>query len=321
MIRLIALFISIVLQIVAAGIALRFMKLTRYRLSWILLSSSFVLMAVRTLIQLIEYFQGKPSFELMMADEWMNVLISVMIITGVVLIRELFYSLKRAETDRTRSERRLLNAVINTEETEKKRFAKDLHDGLGPLLSTVKMSLSALTTRVTDPVGTEILNNTSHVVNEAINTIKEISNNMSPHVLTNLGIASAISTFTAKVNSTRSVKIDFRTNMEGERFDSDKEVVIYRAACELINNGMKHSGASRIEIELRRHQKIITLQYLDNGRGFDMEKLSSEEAVGMGIPNIETRVRSVDGVFVIESSRGKGTSALIRVDGDAEVRP
>ena len=158
MIRLIALFISIILQMVAAGIALRFMKITRYRLSWILLSSSFVLMAIRTLIQLIEYFHGKPSFELMMADEWVNVLISVMIITGVILIRELFYSLKRAEIDRLRSERRLLNAVINTEETEKKRFAKDLHDGLGPLLSTVKMSLSALKTRVTDPVGIDILN-------------------------------------------------------------------------------------------------------------------------------------------------------------------
>jgi signal transduction histidine kinase len=314
MIRLIALFISVVLQIVAASIALRFMKITRYRLSWILLSTSFVLMALRTLIQLIEYFHGKPSFELMMADEWMNVLISVMIITGVVLIRELFYSLKRAETDRMRSERRLLNAIINTEETEKKRFAKDLHDGLGPLLSTVKMSLSALNTRVTDPVGKDILNNTNHVVNEALSTIKEISNNMSPHVLTNLGVASAITAFAKKVNTTRSVTIDFRTNMEGERFETDKEVVIYRVACELINNGMKHSGASKIEMELHRHQKIITLQYLDNGRGFDMEKLSSEEAVGMGISNIETRVRSVDGVFVIESAKGKGTSALIKVD-------
>ena len=314
MVRLIALFISIVLQIVAAGIAFRFIKMTRYRLSWILLSTSFVLMAIRTLIQLIEYFQGKPSFELMMVDEWMNVLVSVMIITGVVLIRELFYSLKRAETDRIRSERRLLNAVINTEETEKKRFAKDLHDALGPLLSTVKMSLSALNGRITDPVGQEILQNTSHVVNEALGTNKEISNNMSPHVLTNLGVASAISAFAAKLNMVRSVLIDFRTNMEGVRFDTDKEVVIYRAAFELINNGMKHSGASKIEIELRQHQKIITLQYLDNGRGFDMEKLRSEEAVGMGIPNIETRVRAVDGVFVIESSRGKGTSALIRVD-------
>jgi len=314
MVRLIALIISIALQIIAAVIALRFMKMTRYRLSWILLSTSFVLMSLRTLIQLIEYFEGKPSFELTMMDDWMNVLISVLIISGVVLIRELFTSLKRAETDRMRSDRRLLNAIINTEETEKKRFAKDLHDGLGPLLSTVKMSLSALIPMVSDPVGKEILGNTNHVVNEALSTIKEIANNMSPHVLTNLGVASAISTFAAKVNQTRSVSIDFRTNMEGERFDTDKEVVMYRAACELINNGMKHSGASRIEMDLHRHQKIITLQYLDNGRGFDTEKLTSEEAVGMGIPNIETRVRAVDGVFLIESSKGKGTSALIRVN-------
>jgi signal transduction histidine kinase len=314
MVRLIALIISIALQIIAAVIALRFMKMTRYRLSWILLSTSFVLMSLRTLIQLIEYFEGKPSFELTMMDNWMNVLISVLIISGVVLIRELFTSLKRAETDRMRSDRRLLNAIITTEESEKKRFAKDLHDGLGPLLSTVKMSLSALIPMVSDSVGKEILANSNHVVNEALSTIKEIANNMSPHVLTNLGVASAISTFTAKVNQTRSVSIDFRTNMEGERFDTDKEVVMYRAACELINNGMKHSGASRIEMDLHRHQKIITLQYLDNGRGFDTEKLTSEEAVGMGIPNIETRVRAVDGVFLIESSKGKGTSALIRVN-------
>lgn len=314
MVRLIALIISIALQIIAAVIALRFMKMTRYRLSWILLSISFVLMSLRTLIQLIEYFQGHPSFVLTMMDDWMNVLISVLIISGVVLIRELFTSLKRAETDRMRSDRRLLNAIITTEETEKKRFAKDLHDGLGPLLSTVKMSLSALIPMVSDNVGKEILANTNHVVNEALSSIKEIANNMSPHVLTNLGVASAISTFAAKVNQTRSVSIDFRTNMEGERFDTDKEVVMYRAACELINNGMKHSGASKIEMDLHRHQKIITLQYLDNGRGFDTEKLTSEEAIGMGIPNIETRVRAVDGVFLIESSKGKGTSALIRVN-------
>ncbi len=315
MIRLIALFISVVLQIVAAGIAIRFMKITRYRLSWILLSSSFVLMALRTLIQLISYFHGRPTFELMLADDWMNVLISVMIITGVILIRELFYSLKRAETERIRSERRLLNAIIYTEEREKKRFAKDLHDGLGPLLSSAKMSLSALGARINDPAGREILLSITHTVNESLSAIREISNNMSPHVLTNLGVASAISAFASKLNMMRGVSIDFRTNMEGERFDTDREVVVYRAACELINNGMKHSGASKIEIELRRHQKIITLQYLDNGRGFEMEKLSTEEPTGMGIPNIETRVRSVDGIFVIESARGKGTSALIRING------
>ena len=182
MVRLVALIISFILQIIAAIIALRLMKLTKYRLSWMLLSLSFVFMAVRKIIQFFEYFRGTPSYTWQMIDEWIGVLVSVMIIVGVILIRELFNYLKRADMDRFRTEKRVLNAIINTEENERKRFAKDLHDGLGPILSTVKMSLSALNERIKDPSGTAILNNTNHLINEAINTIKDISNNLSPHV-------------------------------------------------------------------------------------------------------------------------------------------
>jgi signal transduction histidine kinase len=313
MVRLIALIISIVLQIVAAVIALRFMKLTKYRLSWILLSLSFVFMAVRKLIQLYETFRGTPSYGVQMLDEWIGVLISFLIIVGVVLMREIFYSLKRAEIDRLKTERRVINAIINTEENEKKRFAKDIHDGLGPLLSTVKMSLSALTEKIKDPSGTEILENANHLVNEAINTIKEVSNNLSPHVLTNFGLSSAISAFTAKINQTKALEIDFKSNMETIRLENDKEVVIYRAVCELINNSILHSGASRIEIELNKHEKFVTLQFYDNGRGFDTSRLEKEDNKGMGISNIETRVKSIEGVFILESNPGKGTSALIKV--------
>ncbi len=313
MIRLVALIISIVLQIFAAAIALRFMKLTKYRLSWILLSLSFVFMAVRKIIQLFEFFRGTPSYTWQMIDEWIGVLISFMIIVGVILIRELFYSLKKAEMDRSRTERRVLNAVINTEENERKRFANDLHDGLGPLMSTVKMSLSALNERINDPSGNVILNNTNHLVNEAINTLKDISNNLSPHVLTNFGLSSAIGAFTTKINQTKAIEIEFKSNMENARLENDKEVVIYRAVCELINNSIRHSGASKIEIELNKHEKFITLQFFDNGRGFDTSTLYSEDPKGMGLSNIETRVRSVDGVFILESNPGKGTSALIRV--------
>src|SRR4030042_3371987 len=192
MVRLIALIISIVLQILSSSVALRFMKLTKYRLSWILLSLSFVFMAVRKIIQLFEYFRGTPSLTWQMIDDWTDVLISCLIIVGVILIRELFSSLKRADIDRLRAEKRVINAIINTEENERKRFAKDLHDGLGPLLSTVKMSLSALGERITDNTGTVILNNTNHLVNEAINTLKDISNNLSPHVLSNFGLSSAL---------------------------------------------------------------------------------------------------------------------------------
>ncbi len=313
MIRLVALIISIVLQIIAASIALGFMKMTKYRISWILLSLSFVFMAIRKFIQLFEFFRGTPSYTWQMIDEWIGVLVSFMIIFGVVLIREIFYSLKKAEIDRLRTERRVLNAIINTEENERRRFANDLHDGLGPILSTVKMSVSSLSDRISDPDGIEILNNTNHLVNEALNTIKEISDNLSPHVLSNFGLTSAISAFTTKINQTGIVEIDFKSNMENYRLENDKEVVIYRAACELINNAIRHSGASHIEIELNKHEKFVTLHFYDNGRGFDSSSLRKEDIKGMGLSNIETRVKSVEGVFVIESTKGKGTTALIRV--------
>ncbi|MGD0340370.1 MAG: ATP-binding protein [Bacteroidales bacterium] len=313
MIRLIALVISIILQIIAASVALSFMKLTRYRLSWIFLSLAFVFMAVRKIIQFFEFFRGTPSLTWQMIDEWTGVLISFLIIFGVILIREIFFSLKRAETDRTRTEKRVLNAIISTEENERRRFAKDLHDGLGPLLSTVKMSLSSLGPRISDSSGVVILNNTNHLVNEAISTLKDISNNLSPHVLTNFGLASAISAFTTKINQTKAIEIDFKSNMENVRLENDKEVVIYRAACELINNAIRHSGASRIDIELNKNGKIVTLQFYDNGRGFDTSNLNRDDNKGMGLSNIETRVKTVEGVFILESTPGKGTSALIKV--------
>jgi signal transduction histidine kinase len=151
------------------------------------------------------------------------------------------------------------------------------------------------------------------MTNEAIATIKEISNNLSPHVLINFGLASAINTFVTKLNLAKTIPVDFKTNMEKVRIDPDVEVVIYRAVCELINNSIRHSGASRIEIDLNRHEKFVTLQFSENGRGFDPELLRAEEKKGMGISNIETRVRSINGVFILESTPGRGTNALIKV--------
>lgn len=313
MVHLVALVISIVLLIVASSVALSFIKLTKFRLSWLFLSMAFVFMAVLKIIELFEFFQRSPSATWQIVDEWLATIIAVFIILGVVLIREIFISLKRAEIDRQRSEKKVLNAVINTEENERKRFAKDLHDGLGPLLSTVKMSLSALTDKISDEYGKEILTNTNHLVNEAINTIKDISNNLSPHILTNFGLESALSTFVSKINQTKMVKIDFKSNLKEERIDSDKEVVLYRAACELINNSVKHSGASKIDIDLNRQERFLTLQIVDNGRGFDSSMLKSNGNKGMGLSNIETRVKSVEGVFIIESALGKGTSSLIKI--------
>jgi signal transduction histidine kinase len=270
-------------------------------------------MAVRKIIQLFGFFRGAPSYTWQMIDEWLGVVVSIFIISGVILIRELFISLKRAEIERMRSENHIITAIINTEEKERKRFAKDLHDGLGPILSTVKMSLSALAGKIKDPTSDRVLANTSRLTDEAISAIKEISNNLSPHVLSNFGLTSALNAFTTKISQTKTIEIDFKSNMINHRLDNGKEVVVYRTVCELINNSIRHSGASKIDIELNKHEKFITLNFNDNGKGFDAEMYNADDAKGMGLSNIKARVRSVEGIFILESIPGKGTNALIKI--------
>ncbi|MDA3890651.1 MAG: histidine kinase [Salinivirgaceae bacterium] len=313
MLRLVTLLISIVLQLIAAIFALRLMRVTKYRASWVLISLGFLLMAIKRAIKLIQFLEDDFTFYLTMADDWLAVVISFFFTAGVFLIGEIFYSLKRADIDRNRSEKRLLNAIIQTEEKERKRFAKDLHDGLGPLLSTVKMSISALLNPNANIESKTILKNTKMVINEAISSIKEISNNLSPHVLTNFGLVSALKNFTHKINEAKTVTIQLFSNMENERFNSNAEVILFRATCELINNTIKHAKAENISINISKHLRTLTIQYNDDGLGFDTDLTENNKKGGMGFQNISSRIKSINGVFIINSFPGEGTNALIKV--------
>ena len=314
MIRLVALIISITLQIVAAVLAIRLVRVTKYRASWILISIGFILMALKMIIKLIQFINADFSFYLRPADDWLGVVIAFLFTAGVFLIGEMFYTLSRAEREHRRSERRLMRAIIQTEERERRRFAKDLHDGLGPLLSTARMTLSALLQHERDDHSKQVLESASNVINEAVESIKEISNNLSPHVLTNFGLASAIKNFVFKVSQSKSINISFDTVLtDADRFDSNIETVMYRATCEMINNTIKHANATEVNISLEKIQRTIVIKYDDNGKGFDSEKTVMEPNSGMGLSNIASRMNSINGMFVYNSAPGDGFHAVIKV--------
>lgn len=314
MIKLVALIISILLQFVAAFLAIRLTKLTKYRLSWIFISAAFLFMALRRCIDLFKYFKEEAvDNELLILYEWIGVLISFLIIAGVILIREIFYSLKKAEIERKRAEQRLLNAIIQTEEKERKRFAKDLHDGLGPLLSTVKMSVTSLLNNKNCKNSDEILHNTESMINEAISSIKDISNNLSPHILNNFGIISAINSFINKIVETGEIKFNFNTNIQDARFENRIEIIVYRSLCELITNTIKHAEANKIELEIFLIENMLTINYSDNGKGFVLsDELISKES-GMGIGNIRSRIKSINGNFDISGNVNEGVTASIQI--------
>jgi signal transduction histidine kinase len=314
MITKIALVLSILLQFFAAFAAIRLTKVTKYNLSWILISLGFLVMAINRLFELIPVLYEKIPIDMNVVFTWMGLITSFLVATGVLMIRKIFNFIKRAEQARREAEKRVLNAIIQTEEKERKRFAKDLHDGLGPLLSTVKMSVSTLQLMDTDSARKEIIENTAHLVDESIKSIKEISNNLSPHILNNFGLASAIKDFTNKIDS-KLIQIHFDSNAFNRRFDENIEVVLYRVVCELINNTLKHAQAKNIDINFNFQHKTILLSYSDDGVGFDVNEVAGDNpsGAGMGYSNMISRVSSVKGKMELESSAESGTKVLIRV--------
>lgn len=216
----------------------------------------------------------------------------------LVVVRDIS---KRQET-----ERKVLNAVIETEETERKRFAKDLHDSIGPLLSSINLYLSALKQTDEKEKKQDIIKVSREAVNEALVSIKEISNNLSPHILSDFGLEKAIASFAQKLQISESINISFHAENLDERLNEQVEVVIYRVVTELINNTIKHAQAKNIEINLAREGHELKLIYIDDGVGFDLRKLESDQTSGMGLYNILSRVRSLNGTHKMKSNPVNG---------------
>jgi signal transduction histidine kinase len=314
MLTISALIISIVLQIVATIVIISLIKVTRFNVSWILLSIGFIFMAIRRLIEFLPFMDVELSRFVISINNWLGILISVLIVVGVFYIKKIFKELQKAEEARLIMEKRVLNAVINTEESERKRFAKDLHDGLGPLLSSVKMSFSAVEVKDNNSDQKAILSSAKQAINEAISSLKEISNNLSPHILDNFGLASAIRSFTNKIDQTGKIKIEFRSNIQEKRYTGNTEVILYRAICELITNTLKHSKAKKILISLDEEDGQLKVLYQDDGKGFDYNLVLLNETGGMGLPNIRSRINSINGNFAVDSLPGEGVVVTIKVD-------
>ncbi len=306
--------ISIILQIFAVGVAIKLTRVTKYNFSWILLTIGFIFMAISRMLEFLPYISNFEPQELGEVAVWFGVVISLSFAIGVFMIQRIFKYMKRVENSRRLTEKMFLNAIIQTEEKERKRFAKDLHDGLGPLLSTVKMSVSSLAQLEHDQASKEIVDNTEMVINEAIKSLKEISDNLSPHVLNNFGLLRALRNFSNKINATRAIHIELDSNLGNERFSNNIEVVLYRVVCELINNTIKHAEAKTISINLQKESNDLLISYQDDGIGFDIEKLEEQPLVGgMGFSNIYSRINSLKGDITLESKSNEGTQVYIKV--------
>ncbi len=311
----ILLVLAILIQAVAAAYAWRLVRATKYNSVWILFIIGFTLLSAERFVQLLMtsgHYIPKWWFG------YLGIVISICLSIGVMYAHKLFKYIDRLNRQRQLLNKRILTAVLRTEEKARSRFSKELHDGLGPLLSSAKISLTALAREEHNEEQREIIANTTYVIDEAIRSLREISNNLSPHVLNDFGLARGVQNFIDKSAAMHDVKIRFTTNLRTERYDTDIEVILYRVICELINNSLKHAACKTINLSLAQNGTEMVLDYSDDGHGFNPQAMMD---CGMGLSNIASRINSLGGTFDITSAKGKGMRAAIRVNTQQQEPP
>ena len=240
------------------------------------------------------------------------------IIAAVVFISALVFALLKRHQFKLRLarvneheelQRQRFSAVIEAEENERARVAKDLHDGLGQLLSVAKLNLTAVAFPPNDAQG-QLLNNSIKILDQATQEVRSISHNLMPAALMELGLKEALEDMILKINESKLLNIKFRVAGIEDRLPAPIEVAVYRIIQEVINNMIKHSRADQIEVNVVGKGNTLHLSISDNGVGFEKEMITKSK--GLGWKSVFSRIAMLKGNIEVDTQPGKGTNINIQ---------
>ncbi|WP_321281799.1 sensor histidine kinase [Marinifilum fragile] len=229
----------------------------------------------------------------------------------ILLLGSLFLVI-RLMNSLTNAHLQLVRNTMTVEQRERKRIARELHDGLGALLSSIGLYGKMLGKELIDNKNSlDKVRQINQLSKQALDTVSEVINNLNPSVLNRYNLQESLQRLVDKINNLDNVDVTLHVNeFKGQPLQST-QVVIYRICSELINNTLKHAKATDIQIKLSG-ENILVLQYSDNGVGFDLERLKTIDGKGMGLQNIIERVESINGTYQIQTSKDKGFKIKIQ---------
>jgi two-component system NarL family sensor kinase len=214
--------------------------------------------------------------------------------------------------------RMLSRSTIEVQEAERRRIAAELHDGVNQTLASVKMRLRKAKDLVANasPAGREILTRCERLLVEAIEENRDISHNLHPRGLSDLGLKAACRNLCKELRRRTELVVDFRILLPEERLPAAIELNLFRILQEAINNLEKHARATKVWVRISIQRGVIELKIRDNGRGFSEKAKGKSNEQGIGLANIRQRAMSIGATIEIESSP-KGTSIVARVSQEA----
>ena len=209
-----------------------------------------------------------------------------------------------------------IQSIIAGQENERRRIAREIHDGIGPMLSYSKLELDAFMDEYLQEnmdIPDEKLLHIRQTLDSITDDLRNLSHHLIPRLLEEFGLFSAFSNLITRLNNSVDPKVEFYCNFNSEtRFNHDLELNLYRCGQELLQNSIKHARASEILVQLIKHDRSIILMVEDDGEGFEKSEINPDQS-GIGLTNIDTRVRTLSGTLIIESNRQMGTSSSIEI--------
>ena len=208
----------------------------------------------------------------------------------------------------------LTQRVFDAQEEERGRVARELHDGISQILVGVRYALDNTRRRLSrgDDAGAQApLEKGIDNLGAAITEVRRISRDLRPGVLDDLGLGPALKALTDDFRERTGIETEFSTVVFRNRLDQDSKIALYRIAQEALTNIERHSGATRVTIDLRGHKKGATMRITDNGQGLRSEP--GQVSTGIGLRNMQERIEQLDGSLRILSTRGTRSGTAIEV--------
>ena len=204
-------------------------------------------------------------------------------------------------------------AVLKGEEQERSRLAKDLHDGLGGMLSGIKYSLNTMKGNlVMTPENNIAFERSVEMLDGSIREMRRVAHNMMPEALVKFGLDVALKDFCNDINQSGALNIKYQSiGVEGAAIDQTLAITIYRIVQELINNTIKHAEASTAIVQVSKNGDQISVTVEDDGKGFDPAILNQSK--GIGWSNIQNRIEFLKGTMDVQSAPGEGVSVHIEL--------
>ncbi|MBW1298959.1 sensor histidine kinase [Aquimarina litoralis] len=214
------------------------------------------------------------------------------IVFFIIYQRRLLAQQKKHQKAESDYQKELLKTSIQSQEEERSRIAKELHDDVGAMLTTTKLYIGQISSELSPDELSMISEKISGFFDDMIHSVRSISKDLRPVVLEKLGFTEAIDSLVQTVRDSGKIKISFVNNTT-DSIAKTKELNLYRIIQELITNTLKHAEASKIKIEMKNLNKILIIVYEDDGKGLNQEQLQYRK--GLGLKNIESRLSVLSG--------------------------